>query len=552
MKYKYRYLLALPVLLFVTGFIRGDEDIFFKISKSIDLFGRVYKEVALNYVDNIDPEEFMLSGIKGMLTTLDPYTNFIDETQKKDLDFMTKGKYGGIGASVGLRNNRVTIIDLIEGYSAQRQGIRIGDIIKEINGVSITRENYDLIGEYLQGEPGEIVKMVIEREGDNENLIFNMPLEEVQVKNITYYGFFPAASNNAYLKLSSFSRSAGDEIRRAIGELSKQKKIEAIVLDLRGNPGGLLDQAIDVAEKFLKKDQLIVSVIGRDTTKITKYFAKEEPVASDKKLVVLVNEQTASASEIVAGAIQDHDRGIIIGTQSFGKGLVQTLVPMPYNSSLKITTARYYTPSGRCIQKINYSDQNKVITNNPIKSVHEYQTDNNRKVYASGGIEPDTVVTNNSSSRQVEQLLARGMFFRFATSFFNNNSDMSLDTFTKDEYLIEFISYLRTQEYSYSMKSEKLLQELKELVEKEGYGVDVKTDVENLISKLNDLKIDELELYRDDVVSNIRKELVARIKGRDARILESLTHDKQIELALKILGEEKTYINLLALAYSDN
>ncbi|MFC2135843.1 S41 family peptidase, partial [Bacteroidota bacterium] len=243
-----KFLLSLIVIssVFITGFVRSDSDIYFRISKSIDIFGRVYKEVATNYVDQINPEKFMLAGIKGMLSSLDPYTGYIDEDQQADIDLITKGKYGGIGATVGLRNDDIIVVDLLEGYSAQRQGVKIGDVIILVDGTKISRENYDELGTLLKGEPGTVVSLKIRREGDEDELMFNLVREEIEVSNLTYYGFIPVESNIAYLKLSGFSRSAGNEIKNALFELKKQKEIESIVLDLRGNPGGLLDAAVDV------------------------------------------------------------------------------------------------------------------------------------------------------------------------------------------------------------------------------------------------------------------------------------------------------------------
>ena len=324
----------------VSGFMQSDSDIYFQMSKGIDIFGRVYKEVAINYVDEVKPEAFMLQGIQGMLSALDPYTVYIDENHQKDIELITKGKYGGIGATVGLYNDKITIVDLIEGYSAQRQGIRIGDVIKKVDTVSISKTNYDELGNYLKREPGTEISLTIERDGVKGDIIFNLVSEEIEIKNLTYYGFVPEESNNVYLKLSGFSRSAGDEIRKAIHDLRVQKEIKSIVLDLRGNPGGLLDAAIDVSEKFLKKGQKIVSIKGRDETKEQVFDAQEEPVSGSTKLAILVDGGSASASEIVAGALQDHDRGVVLGTKSFGKGLVQTVIPLSFNTSLKMTTAR--------------------------------------------------------------------------------------------------------------------------------------------------------------------------------------------------------------------
>ncbi|MCF8240895.1 MAG: S41 family peptidase [Melioribacteraceae bacterium] len=541
---RYKLILFPLIVIIFAGFVRSDNDIYYQMSKSIDIFGRVYKEVTLNYVDKVDPEEFMLAGIKGMLESLDPYTTYIGAEQQGDIDVITKGKYGGIGATIGLRNQKVTIVDLIEGYSAQRQGMRIGDVIKEIDDVEINKHNYDDLGSFLKGEPGSIVKVVIAREGEEQDIIFNLIREEIELKNLTYYGFVPENSGNAYLKLSGFSRTAGDEIKDALLELKKENEIESIVFDLRGNPGGLLDAAIDVSEKFLERNHLVVSVIGKDTVTAKEYFSSEEPVSGTTKLVVLVDEGSASASEIVAGAIQDHDRGIILGQVSFGKGLVQTLLPLSYETSLKITTARYYTPSGRCIQKINYSENNDVVEYESQK-LAEFLTDNNRKVYAGGGITPDTLVSNMSDSYQVKNLLAKGMFFKFATMFYNADSDISLDSIDEEELFNQFLEFLKSEDFEFVSKSKRLLNELKAAIKEEEFNGEILSTVTNLDERIIEIETEELINYKLEIISNIKEELASRIKGRSARIIESLKSDNQFETALELLADSKVYESLL-------
>ncbi|MFH1198323.1 MAG: S41 family peptidase [bacterium] len=529
----------------IYGFVVIESDIYFRITKSIDIYGRIFKEVSSNYVDRLNPEEFMLAGIKGMLSSLDPYTVFIDEELQKDVDIITKGKYNGIGASVGIQNDKVTIIDLIEGYSAQRQGMRIGDVIFEIDGVPMSRDNYSELSKYLKRDAGTEISVTVEREGVEEKILFNLVCEEVEIKNITYYGFVPESSNNVYIKLSGFSRSAGEEIKKALIELSAQKEVQSIILDLRGNPGGLLDAAIDVSEKFLKTGQLIVSVIGRDTTDISRYFSTEEPITGKNKLAVLVDHGSASASEIVAGAIQDHDRGILLGTNSFGKGLVQTVIPLSYNTSLKITTSRYYTPSGRCIQRINYGDENKVFEDTTIFVGSEYFTDNNRIVYSAGGILPDSVVDNDSESRQVKQLLAKGMFFKFASFYFNTHENFNWKNVTEQDLFNSFLKYLSDNKFQYTSRSEKLLNDLKEEAEKENYNLGIKENLTHLLTVFQDEKDKELLKYKNDIIREIRKEIAAHTEGRGGRIIESLKYDKQFETALSILKNDSMYKKLL-------
>ena len=541
-------LTLLSVTILVSGFIQVKSDIYFKISKSIDTFGKVYREVSINYVDKISPENFMLAGIKGMLSSLDPYTSYIDETMKKDLDVITRGKYGGIGTSVGLRRNKVTILDLLEGYPAQRQGLRVGDIIKKVDSTVVNKKNYHELSSYLKGDPGKIVKLTIERDGVEDELIFHLVLEEITIKNVTYYGFIESDSNIAYIKLSGFSRSAGSEVKSALLDLNSTRRIESIIFDMRGNPGGLLDQAIDISEKFLNKNDLIVSVIGRDTTQIMKYYSEEEPLAVDRNLIVLVDEGSASASEIVAGAIKDHDRGVIVGVQSFGKGLVQTVLPLSFNTSLKITTAKYYTPSGRCIQEIDYS-KNEDIFGEPESLDEElFYTASGREVFAHGGIKPDTVVSNISQSKQVQALLARGMFFRFATNYFNTNNISQIDTVDEAELFDKFIEYLGERKFEYTSKSEKLLQDLQEIANDEMMNNEIINLISQLDSEYESEKRAELEKFKSEIVCEIKQELAARIHGREGRIIQSLKHDKQFEVALSVLRDNTVYNDLIGVS----
>ncbi|MBI5806935.1 MAG: S41 family peptidase [Ignavibacteriales bacterium] len=535
---------SLIAILLFSGFITRDNDLYFGINKGIDLFGRVYKEVTLNYVYEINPREFVVAGIEGMLQSLDPYSNYIDANEQKDLDLITKGKYGGIGASVGLRNDEVTILDLLEGYPAKRQGMRIGDVIKKINDIEINKDNYEQLGNILKGDIGTSVKLNIKRE--NEELIFNLIREEIEVKNISFYGFVPENSNNAYIKLTGFSHSAGEELKKALLELKEKNAIKTLVIDLRGNPGGLLDAAIDVCEKFLKKGDLIVTVKGRDSLSVKKYFSKEEPILSNEKIIVLIDEHTASAAEIVAGALQDHDRAVVVGENSFGKGLVQTIISLPYGTSLKLTTAKYYTPSGRCIQKIDYSKNNKVFSSNSFSNQKEYFTDNKRKVFSSGGITPDSIISNNSISGLVERLKAEGMFFRFATNYFNINYKIDLEKLDSNQLMKEFTNYLSKQNYSYTSKSLKIINQLDESLNTEKLNdAKIQNELAQLKAELEKKSGIEIQAFKDDIINEIKEELAARILGREGRIIQSLKNDKQFRKAYEILSNEKVYMALL-------
>jgi len=535
----------LVISLFLVGFVKQDSDIFFKINKSIDIFGRVFQEITLNYVDKIEPEEFMLAGIKGMLSSLDPYTIFIDASKQKDVEAFTNGKYGGIGASVGFRNGHATIVDLFEGYPAQRQGLRIGDVILKVDSVEITKDNYPYLGSFLKRKPGSEVTLTILRDGEDAPLIFNIITEEIHIKNLPFYSFLPQDSNTVYLKLSGFSKNAGQEVKNALLDLKKKRDYKNIILDLRDNPGGLLDAAIDVSEKFLAPNKLIVSIRGRNPDSFKKYFSKETPIAGNKNLIVLINGGSASASEIVAGSIQDHDRGVILGEKSFGKGLVQTIVPLSYKTSLKLTTARYFTPAGRCIQKVDYSKNKKLFPDAHKISAKSFKTDHGRLVYSAGGITPDTIVANQPQAEVIRELLAQGIFFKFATHFFNRHPRVKLKRINQKTLFNEFKKFLRNSNFQYRSRAIHRLEKLKMFFEREKYLRKFKKELDNLKVKITKAKKNALELNKKDILHEIYTELAARISGRKGRIIQSLKYDQQFKTALNIFKNPGVYKTLL-------
>ncbi len=538
------FALSIIVILFFCGFFPGKDDIYFEVSRNIDLFGRVYKEISFNYVDEINPEEFMQAGISGMLKTLDPYTIFIDEKRKDEIDLMTNGKYGGIGISIGVRGDNVTIVEVLDGYSAQKQGLRIGDVIIEAGGKPISSKNVDEVSSLVKGEPGTMVKLRILRNENKDTLEFNVVREEIVIKNISYYGFYPENSNNAYIKLSNFSRSASDELKKALRELKSQREIKSIVIDLRGNPGGLLDVAVDICDKFLKKDLLIVTTKGRDASNEKKYFSTQEPMFGNGKLVVLVNENSASASEIFAGAIQDHDRGVILGTKTFGKGLVQTIVPLTFNTSLKITTAKYFTPSGRSIQKLDYIKRNKVFAEPDTAASNSFLTDNSRIVYSGGGITPDTIVSPDSEGEIIKDLLAKGLFFQFADHFYYANQSADFKSLNNEKLFNEFKNYLAEQKYTYHSESEHLVDKLIEDIEKKKLSENLASELRRIKNQFKNLGLNELTSYKTEIINEIREELASRYLGGEGKIKEALYNDKQLKTALDLIASS-SYDKLL-------
>lgn len=539
------YLTGILVILLFSGFFPGEDDVYFQISKNIDLFGKVYKEISLNYVDNINPEQFMRAGIEGMLNTLDPYTIFIDGDKKDEIDLITNGKYGGVGISIGVRGNSVTVVEVLDGYSAQRQGIRIGDEIIAADSVKITPENIDDVSKLVKGEPGTPVNLTIVRNEERDTINFNLIREEVIVRNLTYYGFMPENSNNVYLKLSSFSRSAASEVLDALKELKAKKEIKSIVLDLRGNPGGLLDVAADICDKFLPKGDLIVTTKGRDDANINHYYADQEPIVGKARLVVLINSGSASASEIVAGAMQDHDRGVIVGTKSYGKGLVQTITPLSYNSSLKITTAKYYTPSGRCIQKINYAENNKVIANADSILNSKYLTDNKRPVYGAGGISPDSTVEYKIEGDVTRNLLAKGLFFKYADHYYYNNPDQSFSSIKDEKLFTGFEKYLKDENFEYSSDAEKAVNKLIADADNKKLDQSIRSELEKLKQQFNQIDGSEFKIYKAEIIRELRAELASRYLGSEGRVEEALDNDPQFQTALSILSNVKLYDRIL-------
>ncbi|MBI4548386.1 MAG: S41 family peptidase, partial [Ignavibacteriae bacterium] len=518
---------------------------------SIDIFGRIYKEITLNYVDEVDPEKFMEAGIDGLLGTLDPYTSFIDEKEGDEVELLTTGKYGGVGITIGLRDGYITVITLMEGYSAQRQGLQPGDRIIKVDGKSIIGYQPEDVRSMTRGEPGTAVHLTIEREGEEKPLEFVLVREEIQLKNITYSDF--VEKGIAYIRLERFARGAGDELRLSIKDLRLKDTTRAVILDIRDNPGGLLDVAVDVAAKFLPNGSLIVSTRGRKPESEKKFYASEEPMLPDVPLVVLVNRNSASASEIVAGAVQDLDRGIILGTRTFGKGLVQTVVPLVYNTQLKITTAKYYTPSGRSIQEIDYMHKTKdgVFTTTPDSLKKKFRTSKGRIEYELGGIHPDTVVSEPEHSVLYNELFRKSMFFKFVTRYVSQHRELP-SPFTPDDTLLHsFKQFLSDQQFTYQEEGEKKIDELRELAKKSNYDDTILEEIDQLKKKFGDEKINSIERNQKEILTVLKTEIMSRYKGERGRIETSLVDDPQINAAKGLLANPVEYTRRLSYREGD-
>ena len=536
---------AFGAVLLCGGFILlPDTDLYLKINKSIDVFGRVYREITVNYVDEIDPEKFMQAGIDGMLGTLDPYTVYIDKEEGDEVDLLTTGKYGGIGVTIGARDGALKVITVMDGYSAQRAGIIPGDKLIEVGGVTVGAKKPDEVRSLTRGEPGTEVKVVIERDGVKKPMEFVLIREEIQVKNVTYSGF--VGDGIGYIRLERFSRRAGEEVRQAITDMKLQGEIKGVVLDLRGNPGGLLDAAVEVVSKFVPRGSLIVTTKGRKPESDKTYLSTEDPLLPSTPLVVLTDRGSASASEIVAGALQDLDRALIVGTRTFGKGLVQTILPLNFGAQLKITTARYYIPSGRSIQEIDYRhrDRNGIFATVPDSLRREFKTSRGRKEFEYGGITPDSVVTDEDEGPMVREIMKRALFFKFANSYVAEHKGENI-TGVDGTILSAFRAFLDREKFDYQEEMEGKITDLRQVAERSHNSKDFSDTLDRLELTLQKEKTHGFERYSDHITNELNIEIMARLKGDRGRIEASLREDPPLLAGEGLLKERKTYTKKL-------
>jgi carboxyl-terminal processing protease len=536
-----RSLLPLSLLALTAALVSGfrwqdDDDYYYKLNKGLETFGQVYREVSQSYVDTIDPETFIVGAIQGMLKTLDPYTAYLRRKESADIDLLTSGSYGGIGITVGMRDSMVTIVDLLDGYSAQREGVRIGDRILSIDGATLINGPLDTLRDYTRGEPNTSLQMTVLRDGVSEPLSFVLTRENIKVRSVSYSGM--VGDGVGYIRLERFSTNAGDETRSAIMQMQKQGQLRGLVLDLRDNPGGLLESAVDVSAKFLPSGSVIVTTRGRDSSEQRVYRSTEEPIAKGLPLVVLVNNGSASASEIVAGAIQDMDAGVIMGTQSFGKGLVQSIRRMPHDATLKLTTARYYTPSGRCIQKIDYMQQRLGLTSTVADSLRSrYQTRVGRTVFERGGITPDTTVDTPEEAAIVETLRNSSAFFKFATRYASGMSSLP-DNFRVHDTLLNQFEAFAIDSSPDPMVTDPVIKQVKELEKlaaSENYSDAIMRRIALLRNELGSEQHRAFVRNREEIRRELYTEIAGRFHGQRQRLETAIPHDHQLQSAITLL-----------------
>jgi len=540
-----RFFLVLLVLNSVI--LIGQNSNNFEISKNLDIYTTLFKKLNTNYVDDISAGELIKTGIDAMLESLDPYTVYIPESEVEDYKFITTGQYGGIGALIQKQGDYIVIAEPYEDKPAHTAGLKAGDKILEIEGKSTEGKSTSDVSAILKGQPGSSVNVLISRDGIDDPFEMELTRENIKIDNIPYYGML----NNrvGYIKLTGFTQKAGKEVKDAFIDLRDNNDLKGIILDLRGNGGGLLQEAVNITNIFVDKGEVVVSTKGKLPNKNNTYRTMNVAVDKEIPLVVLVDNSSASASEIVGGAIQDLDRGVIIGQRTFGKGLVQNVMPLSYNSQAKITVAKYYIPSGRCIQAIDYShkDKNGDSKRIPDSLITAYKTKNGRTVFDGEGIEPDIEIELDKLSNISYSLFTKFLFFDYATRFARENSEIApADEFRiSDDIYNDFVAYISDKDYEYTTKCEETLDKLKKYAEDEKYFESIKTEFETLSQKVKDNKQNDIEMHKDEIKRVLLFEIISRYYYQKGKIISSFSDDKDIAKAIEIIEEQDSYLAIL-------
>ena len=512
------------------------ENKYFEILKNIEIFTNLYKEVNTYYVDDVDPGHLMRIGIDAMVESLDPFTNYISESEIEGYRFMTEGKYNGIGAISQKMGDFVTITELYQGQAADKAGLRPGDQIIAVDGQDATGKDPDAINNILRGFPGTTVKLTIRRPGQDEDFDLDLVRGEVQVPNVPYHGV--VADGIGYVALTTFTREAGTNVANAVRELKEQNPgLKGIIFDLRGNGGGLLNEAVNVCNVFIPRGELVVTTKGKVKDWDRAFSTMNQPVDLDIPLTVLINKNSASASEIVSGVIQDYDRGVLIGQRSYGKGLVQNTRDIGYNSKLKLTTAKYYIPSGRCIQSVEYKDGEPIHI--PDDQRTPFKTRSGRTVLDGGGVKPDMMIEKFTDADIVKGLLEQHLIFDYVTQYcLKHDSIPGVKDFHFEDFA-GFVQFLGNREFDYDTESEKLLKKLMEESTEEGY--ELTAQVEALENQIDAAKKDALMNNKAVITDLIEKEISSRYYYQEGKIKMGLRNDAEIEEAVKLLNDKQKY-----------
>lgn len=532
------------LLIFITNAQENKTDRSFELSKNLEIFSSVYKTLYNTYVDDIKEGELVKTAIDAMLAKLDPYTNYYPESDLEDVKMQLLGEYGGIGALIHQKGDSVYISEPYEGLPAYEAGLKAGDLIMEVNGQNALGKNSDQVREILRGQAGSTITLKIKR--FDEEKTFTFKRKEITLPNVPYSGVLNG--DIGYIKLNEFTKNAANNVLSAFNTLKKQG-INGLILDLRGNGGGLLNEAVDIVNIFVNKGQVVVYTKGKTQDKNQTFRTLRNATDTNMPIIVLVDGASASASEIVAGALQDMDRAVVMGQRSFGKGLVQNVVPLVYNTQMKVTVSKYYIPSGRCIQAVDYSHRDSTGKANKITDSLRtaFKTKNGRVVYDGYGIEPDIRTEVDYSSSILFSLISKNLIFDYATEFVRKYPTIpsAKDFVITEDIYSDFVNYLKDKDYSYTSPTEYSLKEFSDIAKKDKCNDDILSQIENLKLQIEKDKKNDLYKFKDEISEFLLSEIVVRYYNQKGRVEAFVNHDKEVKQAIELLHDKTKYNSIL-------
>lgn len=541
MKKRILFLSITVILLGSLAFTKPAER-YFEIAKNLDIFATLFKEVNALYVDDVSPNQLIRTGIDAMLISLDPYTNYIPEDEVEDYRTMNTGQYGGIGAVTREIDKRTVVTMIMKGFGAEKGGLKIGDEIVKIDNLEMSKLTREESSQLMKGQVGTPVNLTVKRPGEENLITLSFKREKIKISNVPYYSM--VGDDVAYVQLTDFTPDAAKEVKNALVQL-KDKGAKYVILDLRGNPGGLLMEAVNISNLFIPKGKLVVSTKGKIPEHNLNYETLNTPLDIDIPVAVLINRGSASASEIVAGTLQDYDRGVIIGEKSYGKGLVQVSRPLSYNSQLKVTTAKYYTPTGRCIQVLDYSHRREdgSVISVPDSLKKAFKTSTGRVVYDGGGIDPDIFMEAQEAHLLTQVLFERGFLFDYVTNYvLKNSTPVDPKTFSlSDSEYQQFVIWMKDKNYTYKSYMEYELERFTEDAKKEKYFGDLKPQLEQIQNRIHESRKNELMLYKDEIKMLLEKEIVARFHLEQGSIETGFKYDNEVKKAIEVLHNPTVY-----------
>ena len=538
---KFSLAIVLASLILSTAAITINNDKYFEIIKNIEIFTNIFKEINTHYVDEVDPSALMKVGIDAMLETLDPYTNYVSESQIENYRISAEGRYSGIGAISKEIDGYVTITEVLEGGAAEQGGLKVGDQLLKVNNKSVEGRSNDDVAKFMRGAQGAEISLSVQRPGDNVPVDMVLNRSQVNIPNVPYTGM--VSDDIGYISLTTFTQNAGKNIARALNDLKKNDELKGVILDLRSNGGGLLSEAINICNLFVPMDQEIVFTKGKVIDRDQSYKTRNPPIDLNIPLTVLINKTSASASEIVSGVMQDLDRGVLIGQRSYGKGLVQNTRRLGYNSSVKITTSKYYIPSGRCIQSVEYADGEPIDI--PDEKRAKFKTRNGREVLDGGGVTPDIKIEEAPQPDILKSLRAQNMIFKYVTEYTLKHDSIAAAKYFKFNDYNGFKSFLKKNDFKFDLASETALDKLKENSLENITDPKIKADIQALETSLESAKSDDLEEYKELIQKEIEKDIVVRYHYQSGKIKHSLQNDIEITEAIEVLRDKTRYQKIL-------